>query len=169
MTEKPHAPPTAPVLRRAIRAVYALGVVMVLVQAGMITLAWQALPETIGIHFTLDGDVTRLGRKAALWSLPCISSAILVLSMLLGRSRQLNLPWEIDERSRESQLLLAHLFIAALHVFFVMALSYLNGAVIWANLNGSPLPVGLGLALTVTLVPAAMLVLYLRLAKRLRS
>lgn len=169
MTDKQHSSPTVPVLHRAIRAVYAVGFVMVLVQAGMIAAAWQVLPETIGMHFSLDGQVTGLGGKAALWSLPFISLVILGLSMLLGRSRHLNVPWKIGASSRELQLLLAHLFIAALFVFFVLTLSYLTGAVIWANLNESLLPVGFGLVLTVTLTPAAMLVLYLVTSKRLRS
>ncbi len=99
---------------------------------------WDALPETVPIHFGVSGQPDNVGAKNLLLIFPLLGLVLYLLLTFLSRNpHQYNYPWQVTLANAERQYRLARTMIAALKAEVLLIFSYISWGIVQST-EGNP-------------------------------
>lgn len=123
-----------------------------------IIVIWGDIPETIPVHFDLQGNPDAWGSKSTLGTMPLVAGLMyLFMSYFGARPQMANYPWKITEENAEDQYrltreLIVWLKLETMAIFALIIWSMVRAAVGTAGTLSSPAMTVLVAAIIVTIV-----------------
>ncbi|MFP3904182.1 MAG: DUF1648 domain-containing protein [Armatimonadota bacterium] len=131
---------------------------LILAATVWIIVIWGDIPETIPVHFNLQGNPDAWGSKSTLGAMPLVAGLMyLFMSYFGARPRMANYPWEITEDNAEDQYrltreLIIWLKLETMAIFALIIWSMVRAAAGTAETLSSPAMTVLVAAIVVTIV-----------------
>jgi uncharacterized membrane protein len=105
---------------------------VLLIQVIWILSIYTSLPDTIAIHFGLNGEPDGFGGKASIWILPAVQLGIMALFgyQLTRPDEKFKINWPVKEDNRPAVIRFTRQWMVVLFVIVMLLIAYLTVCVI---------------------------------------
>lgn len=147
-----------------------INITLLLLIWGFTFVHYSDLPETIPIHFNVNGDADGFGHRATIWLLPAIATFTFLLMFLLNRYPHLhNYMVNITEENALKNYRLSTRLLRYMNLFCLIIFSVVVYDVLSMSMGGEAKLLGVEFMLLTFIVPIAIVIYAFRKQKQINK